>query len=376
MFMPIIAIIRKDLTLTFRKPLFFVMSILVPLIFISFYSLVIHTSSTNPIVIANQSEGPFTEKFIKILQEMKSVDGPYFEIITTDPSTAYEKYNNGEVDALLEIPLSFEEKMSTDQQAALQLKVFNINSDGTKNYQLRIDHALYEFQKLLDKDSVITIQEVTMFSEDIPMKRYVGTGLLIFSIVLTSMINTGTLMAREWEERTAKSIVLSPKGLIPLIVGKWITAFLVTIVSTGLVLPLLYTLLGYHVNQMSTVVWLYLLLFFMYGSAAGVLLGILFKKSLPIVPISVVIGMSEFLVSSLESYIRGFAHGGMTELVWRIGNIWPSSKIIDTIRFTVEGLDQGTVYWDATFFMILWVGFLILIALFKLNKQLAFSQGQ
>ncbi|WP_226038555.1 ABC transporter permease [Aquibacillus saliphilus] len=376
MFHSILAIVCKDLLLIIRKPMFSIISLLVPLLFIIFYALVIHTSSTNPIVIANHSEGPYTDRFIDILQEIKSVEGPYLEIITLDSELAFEKYNNRQVDALLEIPKSFEKNLSTGKQSALKLKVFNINSDGTKNYQLRIDHALYEFHKSLNEESIISTNEDMTFVQDTPMKSYVSTGLLIFSVLLTSMVSTGTLMAREWEERTAKSIVLTPKGFLPLIVGKWVTAFLVTVVNTVLVLPLLYILLGYPIGQMTTLVWFYLLLFFLYGSAAGVLLGVLFKKTLPIVPISVVIGMSEFLVSSLESYIRGFAHGGMTEWLWRLGSWWPSSEIIDTIRFTVEGFEQIAINWGALFYMALWVGLMIIIALIKLNKQLSFTQGQ
>lgn len=376
MFRSILAIVRKDLLLIIRKPMFSIISLLVPLLFTIFYALVLHTSSTNPIVVANHSEGLYTDRFIDTLREIKSVDGSFLEIITLDSELAYEKYNNRQVDALVEIPASFEENLRAGKQSALKLKVFNINSDGTKNYQLRIDHALYEFHKNLNEDSFISINEDMTFSQDIPMKSYVSTGLLIFSVLLISMVSTGTLMAREWEERTAKLIVLTPKGFLPLIVGKWITAFLVTVVNTVLVLPLLYILLGYPIGQMSTLVWFYLLLFFLYGSAAGVLLGVLFKKTLPIVPISVVIAMSEFLVSSLESYIRGFAHGGMTELLWRLGSWWPSSEIIDTIRFTVEGFEQITINWGASFYMIVWVGFILTIALFKLNKQLSFTQGQ
>ncbi len=376
MFSAILAIVRKDLLLIIRKPMFFMISLLVPLIFIIFYALVIHTSSTNPIVIANHSEGPYTERFVDILQEIKSVEGSYFEIITLDSELAYQKYNNRQVDALLEIPESFEENLSSGRQTALKLKLLNINSDGTKNYQLRIDHALYELQKNLNEDSFISINEERTFSQDTPMKSYVSTGLLIFSVLLTSMVSTGTLMAREWEERTAKSIVLTPKGFLPFIIGKWMTAFLVTALSTVLILPLLYILLGYPIGQISTLVWFYLFLFFLYGSAAGVLLGVSFKKTLPIVPISVVIAMSEFLVSSLESYIRGFAYGGMTEWVWRLGSWWPSSEIIDTIRFTVEGFEQIAINWEAFFYMALWIALLLSLALFKLNKQLSFTQGQ
>lgn len=376
MFRSVLAIVRKDLLLIIRKPMFSVISLLVPLLFIIFYALVLHTSSTNPIVVANHSEGPHTDNFIAILEDIKSVDGSYLEIITLDAALAYQKYDKRQVDALVEIPKSFEENIRAGKQSSLKLKIVNINSDGTKNFQLRIDHALYEFHKNLDEDSFISIKEDMAFIKDTPMKSYVSTGLLIFSVLLTSMVSTGTLMAREWEERTAKLIVLTPKGFLPLIVGKWITAFLVTGVNTIFVLPLLYILLGYPIGQMSTLVWFYLLLFFFYGSAAGVLLGVLFKKSLPIVPISVVIAMSEFLVSSLESYIRGFAHGGMTEWLWRLGSWWPSSEIIDTIRFTLEGFEQLAINWGASFYMVVWVGLILTIALFKLNRQLSFTQGQ
>lgn len=376
MFHSIVAVVKKDLTLNMRKPMFSLISLLVPLLFIIFYALVIHTSSTNPIAIANHSEGPYTERFIDVLQNMQSVDGSYFEIITQDDSAAYQTYDDRRVDAVLDIPKSFENNLRSNEPTALTLTMFNINSDVTKNFQLRVDHAVHAFHNDLTATSQLKIRENATFEKETPMKSYVSTGLLVFSVLLSAMMSTGTLFAREWEERTAKLIVLTPIGLLPFIIGKWTTALIHCFLNVLCVFPLLHLLLDYPMSNIKPLVGLYVLLFFLYGSAVGTLLGLSFKKTLPIVPVSVMIAMSEFLVSGLESYIRGFAHGGLTEWLWRIGDWWPSSNIINIIRFTMEDISNTSVDWVASIHMIIWVGCLLAFSIYKLKHQLSFIQAQ
>src|SRR5699024_12656262 len=113
--------------------------------------------------------------------------------------------------ALVEIHENFDQQLEQGEDAKVKLFVNNMNSDGTKNFQLRLSHALFQFQEVRDSESNISIiEESSTFENDISIKFYVSIGLLMFAVIYSGMVNTGTLLTREWEERTSKEISLSP----------------------------------------------------------------------------------------------------------------------------------------------------------------------
>lgn len=208
--------------------------------------------------------------------------------------------------------------------------------------------------------------------------RYMGASLLMFAILYASMVNTGSLVAREWEDRTAKAVVLSPRGLWPLIAGKWVAAFVQTFLTMIFVALTLWLTLDYPVLGLGPQSWIPLLLLFLYGSALGVLLGVTLRRSLPLVPIAAVLAVVHFLVVGFESYMRGYAHGGFVEFLWQLARFWPVSGTIDQIRFTVEGLEP--FYIDSQQHHLLWLTAVIVAlvsaAVTVLRKRLRFAQGQ
>src|SRR5690625_1108098 len=172
--------------------------------------------------------------------------------MTLDPDKAYHMYQNGEDPALVEIPENFDQQLEQGEEAKVKLYVNNINSDGTKNFQLRLSHALYQFQESRDSASNIGItEEYSTFEKDISMKFYVSIGLLMFAVIYSGMVNTGTLLTREWEERTSKEISLSPNGFAPLLVAKAATALLLTTVTTIFVMILMSFMLKFPIADVS-----------------------------------------------------------------------------------------------------------------------------
>src|SRR5699024_1185741 len=117
------SIVAKDLKISARNPAMLILSIIVPVVFIFLYSLVAQVSFTNPFAIANDSDGSYSDEFIDIMKEMKSVDGSYYEILTTNHEKALEKYKKGDVAGVIEIPKSFDENLDKGKTPEVKLRV-------------------------------------------------------------------------------------------------------------------------------------------------------------------------------------------------------------------------------------------------------------
>lgn len=372
------AMVRKDLTVSLRSPTFVIITVIVPLVFVSLYALLVTVSTTQPVAIAQEGEGPHTERLVEELRTMDNVDGELFEIRTTDPDEAWEMFDGGQVGAVLTVPADFDARVTAGQPVEVPLRVFNINADGTKNFELRAEHATRVFAMETAGAGVqlTSVTEDTHFAEDLKTTAYLGTALLMFAVLYASMVNTGTLVAREWEERTAKPLVMSPIGNTPFLTGKWLAAGAQTLAGVVLVLAGLYWLLDYPVFSLGAESWLSLLLMFVYGSAFGSLLGVALRRSLPLVPLCVVIAITHFFLNGYESYMRGFAHGGAIEWLWRTTEWWPIAGVTQQLRLDATGLGSGGPDWIALSGTALLAVVLTALATARMRRQLRFTQGQ
>ena|SRR5699024_9368065 len=389
MFQAIKGMMKKDLKISFRNPSMLILSIIVPIVFIFLYSLISQLSTTNPVVIAQHSDDTASKELTTIMENMEIEDGPYYEIRTYDPEEAFQMYQNGEAPALVEIPENFDQQLEQGEDAKVKLFVNNMNSDGTKNFQLRLSHALFQFQEVRDSESNISIiEESSTFENDISMKFYVSIGLLMFAVIYSGMVNTGTLLTREWEERTSKEISLSPNGFAPLLVAKAATALLLTTVTTIFVMILMAFTLNFPINDVSLAIIGWLFILFLIGASIGAFTAVTIKKSLPVITLSAVLGISLYLLSGNESSIRGFAYDGPIEFIWRIATYLPMSYITDIMRvifitgennlltYTANPLTTATSFYisvitiPATILLFSWA------SIIKLKNNLFTSGGQ
>lgn len=370
-----LALTRKELMVNLRSPVFLAITVLVPVVFVSLYALVVEVSATNPIAVARYSQGPHSDALVRTLKEMHAVDGPFFRVLTIEPDTAQAQYRRGEVGGLLEIPSGFDDQLAAGQPTQVDLQVFNINSDNTKNLQLRLDHAVHTFQQAHADNAQITIQESTVFPHDMSIRTYLGTALLMFAVLFSAIVTTSTLITREWEERTAKLALLSPRGVAPLLLGKGISALLLTTVSVVLVLAALQLTLDYPVMSLGVTSVLYLAALFIYGATMGALLAAIFQHTLPVVPLAVVISVTHFFLSGYESYIRGLAHSGALAWLWRLSAWWPHAALTDGIRFQLTGFQPARIALTPLTISLLLSG-LIGVPAWLLSRRVQLQQGQ
>ncbi|QOR69437.1 ABC transporter permease [Ruania alkalisoli] len=373
-----LALAKKDLLVSFRAPLFVIISIVVPVAFTFLYAIVVHVSTTATIAIADEDQTPHSADFIAVMSQMHNSDGDYYEILTTDPVQARDMYEGADVGAMLVIPEGFGRSVDEGEDPAVTLSLVNINADGTKNQHLRIEEALRQFQQTLPSTPAdrLAILESTELEREIPVSVYLGSALLLFAALYAGVVSVGVSIAREWEERTAKALVLSPSGHASLVAGKWAAAAVMSVVTIAVTLAALAWVLGYPWHMLSwrsagvlAIVWIY-------GAALGTLLGVKLRRALPLVPVAVLIAVAHFLVSGYESYIRGFAHGGGVELLWASTHWIPLAPLFDVVRFEVTSLPQPEGAIVAALGSLLLAAAAVSFAVWKLTKALRFTQGQ
>ncbi|MBO3102313.1 ABC transporter permease [Cellulomonas fengjieae] len=329
------ALVRKDLLVVLRAPLFAVISVLVPAAFTLLYAVVIHVSTTAPLAVADDDRSPQSAALVAVLAGLHNDDGSYYEVRTTDGGTARAMYADGDVGALLTIPDGFGERVDAGDRPAVTLSLVNINADGTKNQHLRIEEALRTFGSAPGQ---LVIAETTVLDHDIPVSVYLGSALLVFAALYAGIVTVGTGIAREWEDRTVKPLLMAPDGRWVLLAATWASGAMSSVVAVALALAVIGGVLGYPVGSLGPGSVAVLAVVWAYGAALGSALGVALRKALPLVPVAVVLAVGHFLVSGYESYLRGFAHGGAVEPLWRATHSVPLATLFDAVRFEAAGL--------------------------------------
>lgn len=69
---PIFALAFKDWLRFSRQPFLVMVSVIMPLVFIFFYSIIVPTSSTNGIVVAMESDDAESRAFVEALKSIRS----------------------------------------------------------------------------------------------------------------------------------------------------------------------------------------------------------------------------------------------------------------------------------------------------------------
>jgi ABC-2 type transport system permease protein len=375
---PITVLVVKDLRVTVRAPLFALISVLVPVAFTLLYAIVIHVSTTSTIAVADEDQSSTSRELIRVMAAMHTDDGHYYEIRTTDAPRARDMYASGDVGALLTIPPGFGDAVASNNEPLVTLHLVNINADGTKNQHIRLEEALREFAPAQPSESGprLRITEHSVLDRDIPITVYLGSALMVFGALYAGIVNAGVAVAREWEDRTAKSLVLSPAGPRALVTGKWLSSLSTSLLTVTVAIGGIAWVLDYPVQRLGALSLLALAVVWLYGAALGTLLGVTLRKSLPLIPIAVILAVGHFLVCGYESYIRGFAHGGAVEPLWQWTHWIPLSRLFDAVRFEVAQLTQPSGLVGALATSLAVALLLAGLASWRLTRSVSFSQGQ
>ena len=324
------AIVVKDWTRFFRQPFFMVISVIIPLVFIFFYSLIVPVSATNPIMIADEDHTPASAQFIDAMRDIRSVEAPYYEIITTDATTTREAFDDQTALAMVVIPAGFADDVAVGN-AQVELHLNNINSDYSKNLRLRLDYATRLVNDQL-AGPVVEITETSWLPVDPTMLGYISTSLLLFGVLYASMVNTGLNVASEWNDRTVKNLLLAPVGRGALVTGKVLSGLGQSVLSIALVLLVLIVGFGFQPRGNPLLMAGIVLLTMLLGAGIGALAGVLSKKTLAVTSGLITVAILLFLVSGNEDSMRGLAWGQPITALWQFSLALPPTYAFGAAR--------------------------------------------
>lgn len=326
----IVAVAIKDWKRFFRQPFFMVISVIIPLVFIFFYSLVIPISATNPIMVADEDGTQASDEFISAIEDIRSVEAPYYEVVTTNADQARRAFEDQSALAIVIIPDGFQKKIESGN-AQVELKLNNINSDYSKNIRLRLDHAT----RVMNDDlvgPVAQVRETSWLPVDPTMLGYISTSLLLFGVLYASMVNTGLNVASEWNDRTVKNLLLSPVSRGALVAGKVLSGIGQSLISILLVFVVLTVGFGFRPQGNPWLMGAIVALTMMLGAGVGALVGVVSKKTLAVTSGLITIAVLLFLVSGNEDSMRGLAWGQPISGLWEFSRVLPPTYAFGAAR--------------------------------------------
>lgn len=317
------AIAQKDWLRFCRQPFLMFVSILMPLVFIFFYAIIVHSSATNPVVVALEGNGEASHRFLQTLADIHSQEAPYYEIVTSEADIARHQFENGQALGMIVIPADFDQRVGQGT-AVVELHINNINSDYSKNLRLRLDKAVRQFNQA-EVGTRLDIAETSWLPRDPWMRDYISTSLLLFACLYSAMVNTGLHVASEWNDRTIKMLLLAPVSRGKIVAGKVLAGLGQSIVSIALVLLLLLFIFDFYPSgtwwSMGGVILVVLLL----GTGLGAIIGVASKQTLATTSILIALSVILFLISGNEDSMRGLAWDGPIILLWRLGRLFPTT---------------------------------------------------
>ncbi len=356
----------KDLVSWFRTPMHVLVSFAPTLIIMVLFIFAFGGVGTMPVVVVMDApEDPASIQFIDTIRNIRTEHYPWFKIETTDREQGQALFHAQKILALIEIP-DIGHGLRMGNEAKVTIRINNLNDDITKNFRQRMQEACLVFNQAAQTDvspnvcPPVMAEFNTFLPQDLSALVFFGAGLVALAIIMGGINNACTLVAREFEEKTYKELVLSP-GTLSIIIGKWTSALVQTFISAGLVWGLAMWLCHF-IPQSSF--WPLLFLVFI-GALAfaglGTLLGLYFKQVIP----AAITGM---LIS-----IVGWWFGGM---IW--SDIWPESMqgIITALPTTylirpftrAAMLGVYTTYWFDIMILVIF-GIITAILAYRLLKK-------
>ena len=139
-FYPIIAIVRKDITVWFRQPTTIAATVLPAIAFMVILYFGAQAIGRNPVAIVVQDDGPHAQELVKILTNS---DAFRVTMITSLPQKAEEALNQIKVAAVITIPPNFDTAFDNRSPDPVLIHINNLNLDFTNDLRRSLPDCNY-----------------------------------------------------------------------------------------------------------------------------------------------------------------------------------------------------------------------------------------
>ena len=232
---PILAIVRKDISVWLRQPTSIAATVLPAIAFMVILYFGAQAVGRNPVALVVQDSGPHAQELVNIL-----TDSCAFKVgmITITPQKAEEAFKQVKVAAVITIPSNFDAAYNALKPDPVTIHINNLNLDFTNDLRRSLPAAITEFYSEKGNSSPIQIhvKETDLRSQDIDLLRFELVPNLVLLLTTAGIVNAGLATAREWEDSTIKELLLAPISRATLITGKLLSGWITTLLIASVVL--------------------------------------------------------------------------------------------------------------------------------------------
>ena len=218
-------IFRKDLSVWSRNRLNIAVSILPVLTILLVNGLGSVAVGRSPVALVTLDHGPKGQEMQQIFHQAN-----VFQITDATPQQAQALLANLEVVAVITIPANFTQRVAANAASPVEVTVNNLNLDFTNDIRRAVPAVITQFYQAQGSQSPIkvTLHEQDLRQRDVSLFQYNVVPMLVLLLMVSSLINSSTATAREWETRTIKELLLAPVARSAIIIGKILAGLIAT----------------------------------------------------------------------------------------------------------------------------------------------------
>jgi ABC-2 type transport system permease protein len=280
--LPILAIVRKDIGLWLRQPTAITATILPAVAFMIILYFGAQAVGRNPIALVLKDNGPHAHELVNILNESDAFN---VSMITSEQQVAERALQHIQVAAVITIPSNFDTLYNTHKADPVIIHINNLNLDFTNDLRRSLPAAITQLysenqnQSNSNHNSAIKIhvKETDLRRHDIDLLRFEIVPNLVLLLTTAGIINARLATAREWEDSTIKELLLAPISRSSIIAGKLLGGWLTTLFVAAVVL-VIGSVTGY-LRPEGPLYWLTTLVVIMLIALASVGMGVAIGSS-------------------------------------------------------------------------------------------------
>lgn len=325
-----------------------------------------------PVALVVQGEGRFATRMAKLI----AADEDAYQLERMSAADAEQALGEQRVAAIIVVPADFDDRVAR-WDASVDLYLNNINIDISDDLRRAVTRSVAEFDApqlgllgelhgpskglLLPNPYRVAVAEHDLRETGVSFLQYQVVPIMLLVIISVGLLGTALLTARDFERGTAKLLLLSPAGRLPLVLGRLLGGVLITV---GLVAPLvaagfLTEHIAYCQESSGAPQWVTLLLSGLCGwrlplpspSHAVAILALFLAVTLTAVGLGTLLGVAlrnARLVTmaglNVAAYLF-FLGGGFTTVAFLPDWIQTVSRFVPT-SYAISGLRQALFYPD------------------------------
>ena len=237
---------RNDLAVWLRSPAAIAAALLPALGMGVLVAMLTVSVGRQPVALVVQGEGRFADRMAKLI----SSDEDAYQLTRMSASDAEAALGDQRVAAIIVVPHDFDARVAR-WDASVDLYLNNINIDISDDIRRAVTRSAAEFDApqlgllgelhgpskglLLPNPYRVAVAEHDLRETEVSFLQYQVIPIILLVIISVGLLGTALLTARDFERGTAKMMVLSPVGRLPLILGRLLGGTLITV---ALVAPL------------------------------------------------------------------------------------------------------------------------------------------